>query len=626
MSTGLYSGVSGLALGTGLYKGAQGLWGGSSGLIDQFGASLSLNFLAGAPLDSRITFSRTTNATLVDSTGRVTYAPNNLVLRSEEFDNAAWTKTRSSITANATTSPDGTANADRFVIDTTAATNHAVGQSASVTSGTTYALTVFAKADQFSQINLRFSAQFPAGNVYYDLNNGTISSAGSVVSASMTSFGNGWWRCVLVMTANATGAAAGQIFLAQGNSITIATADGTSGLFIWGAQLEAVTYQTLPSTYVQTVASAYYGPRFDYDPVTLAPRGLLIEEQRVNLALYSAEFDNAGWAKDNATITANAAVAPDGTTTADKAIPSNGVDLTSIANGTVRQAVTYSAGATLTFSVFAKEAEFDRIELYFSEATGTANRATVTYSLVDGSVVTAAAVAGTFTSVSSTSTSFGNGWYRFTLTFTTGSGTTARARFAVRDSGTTIGDGTSGILIWGAQAEAGAFATSYIPTVASTVTRAADNATITGTNFSSWYNASEGTIVASADSVRPAATSPATRVFQFDDGISANNSIRSGSTATLQVVDAGVSVVNLIPSPVIPFDGTVFKFASAYKANDFASVTTGAVATDTSGTVPTVTQLGLGSGANAGILNGHIRTFTFYPQRLTNAQLQAVAA
>lgn len=97
MAVGLYSGVSGLALGVGLYKGNSGLWGGASGLINGFGgsgpfpgASLYLDFLSGAPLDSRITFSRGSNATLVDSTGRLTYAPNNLLLRSQEFNDAAW--------------------------------------------------------------------------------------------------------------------------------------------------------------------------------------------------------------------------------------------------------------------------------------------------------------------------------------------------------------------------------------------------------------------------------------------------------------------------------------------------------------------------------------------------------
>jgi hypothetical protein len=185
------------------------------------------------------------------------------------------------------------------------------------------------------------------------------------------------------------------------------------------------------------------------------------------------------------------------------------------------------------------------------------------------------------------------------------------------------GDGTSGLFLWGAQVEAGAFATSYIPTVASTVTRASDTPTITGANFASWYNASEGTIVVSADSFR--GTAGTARTFQFDDG-TADNNIRAAGQSTLQVVDATVTQASLSPTPLIPFDGTVFKFASAYKANDFASVTTGAVATDTSGTVPTVTQLALGRGVGGTILNGHLRTLTYYPQRLADAQLQALSA
>jgi hypothetical protein len=269
----IFTGFSG---NTGLWDDHTGLWGGFTGFSAFYQAALTLNFLSGAPLDSRITFTRSTTATFIGSNGLiqssainaprfdynpVTLAPLgllieeqrvNLLLRSEEFDNAGWTKTRASITANATTSPDGTTNADSFVINTTAATNHQVGQSASVTSGTTYALTVFAKADQFSQINLRFSAQFPTGNAFFDLNSGTVNSGGTIVSASMTSFGNGWWRCALVATANATGSSSSQIFLAQNNSITIPIADGTSGLFLYGAQLEAGAFAT---SYIPTVAT-----------------------------------------------------------------------------------------------------------------------------------------------------------------------------------------------------------------------------------------------------------------------------------------------------------------------------------------------------------------------------------
>ena len=379
-----------------------------------------------------ITFTRSTTATFVGSNGLiqsaaidaprfdfspVTLAPLgllmeeqrvNLLLRSEEFDNASWSKVRSSITANATTSPDGTTNADRFVIDATASSNHSCSQSVSVTSGTNYALTVFAKTDQFSQINLRFSAQFPAGNAFYDLNSGTVTTSGTIVSASMASFGSGWWRCVLVMTANATGASSGQIFLAESGSITILIGDGTSGLFLYGAQLEA-----------------------------------------------------------------------------------------------------------------------------------------------------------------------------------------------------------------------GTFPTSYIPTVAATVTRTADSAAITGANFPPWFNASEGTIVVSADSSR-GGVAGSTRNFLFVDG-TATNIIRSNGASTLQVIDTSVTQVSIAGIPLIPFDGTVYKFASAYRLNDFATVTTGAVVTDTSGTVPTgLNQLVLGGGSSTTVLNGHLRNITYYPTRLTDAQLQAL--
>jgi hypothetical protein len=625
VSTGLYSGVSGLALGTGLYKGAQGLWGGSSGLIDQFGATLSLNFLAGAPLDSRITFSRTTNATLVDSTGRVTYAPNNQVLRSEEFDNAAWTKTRSSITANATTSPDGTTNADRFVIDTTAATNHAVGQSASVTSGTTYALTVFAKADQFSQINLRFSAQFPAGNVYYDLNSGTVSSAGSVVSASMTSFGNGWWRCVLVMTANATGASAPQIFLAQGNSITIATADGTSGLFIWGAQLEAVTYQTLPSTYVQTVASAYYGPRFDYDPVTLAARGLLIEEQRVNSIRNSIGVGAV--AGTPGTAPTNWSVSTTGSGITREIVGTgmeNGVSYIDIKfSGTPTIALALSIGFDGTNNIAATSGQTWTESAYVKLQAGSFVGTQTTLSILgtDGTIGTES-----FGSANITSTSSNLAASRLSFTATLANVLTTFVQPRLR-IGTTIGVPFDITLRIGLpQLELGAFATSVIPTATAQVTRAADNASMTGTNFSSWYNASEGTVVANFGPFFRTTGNPG--VVQIDDG-AATNTIRTYAGSVVSPVFAvsvgGVTQAFLNAGTINTNANT--SIAGAYALDNFAKSINGlAPETDTSGTVPVVNRMLIGSGtAGVNYLNGYMRSITYYPQRLADAQLQALS-
>jgi hypothetical protein len=481
-----------------------------------------------------------------------------------------------------------------------------VFQSPTATIGVNYVYSMYAKAGEYDEIQFAAIAT-PTVTARFSLTLGTVISG---AGATITSVGDGWYRCALPIVAGATGALA---IRWSASSSTVSVGDGTSGIFVWGSQFEAVTYQTLPSTYVQTVASAYYGPRFDYNPVTLAPRGLLIEEQRVNLLLYSEQFDNAGWTKTNSTITANATTAPDGTVTGDKHIPNLAAVLgTSPAQTRVQQSPSATSGTSYTFSIYAKAGEFDRIEFAL---LGTPTVSAI-FSLTLGTVIS-----GTGASI----TPAGNGWYRCVLTITAGATGALSLRWTAQSSTVLVGDGTSGIFVWGAQLEAGSFATSYIPTVASTVTRAADVATITGTNFSSWYNASEGTVVVSADSSR-GGTAGSARNFQFDDGTSANN-IRAAGASVLQVVDATVVQASLGPTPLIPFDGTAYKFASAYKLNDFASVTTGAVATDTSGTVPTaINQLALGSGSGTNYLNGHIRTFTFYPSRLTNAQLQALTS
>lgn len=195
------------------------------------------------------------------------------------------------------------------------------------------------------------------------------------------------------------------------------------------------------------------------------------------------------------------------------------------------------------------------------------------------------------------------------------------------------GDGTSGILLWGAQLEAGAFPTSYIPTTSATATRAADLASMTGANFSSWFNASEGTILSEAlisGYTVPAANFPL--IASLNDG-TGNNYIENGYvTATLSsfvVRASNTEQVGLYPSA-----GSVQqrRVGSVYRANDFAvSVNGGAAQTDTAGNVPTVDRLRFGerlstSGTSVICLNGHIRRFVYWPVRVSNAQLQALTA
>ena len=603
-NTGLWSGLTGLSSNN-------GLWGSIT-----YNPSLNLDFLTNTTLDPRITFSRTTNATLGDATGRVTYAPNNLVLRSEQFNDSAWGKESCTITANSAVAPDGTMTADTLVRSGTS--NSRVLQSATTNANSIASVYAKAGTQNFVVFQINVASNTVASFITFDLTNGNAGISQSVLGSllligSAVSVGNGWYRCSVSYETTTSS----NIRIGAANAANTRNGDDGGTIFIWGAQAEQVTYQTTPSTYVQTVASAYYGPRFDYNPLTLAPRGLLIEEQRVNLALYSDQFDNAAWVRTTANVTANATTSPDGTTNADR-LAGDGTSSTH----NINQSLTFTAAAH-TVSVYAKRDTNNFIQIRIGAFAIAGGTGFANFDLNAGTVGTIGA------GLSAASiTPAGNGWYRCTITGTTLAAASGVGLYVVT-SATAVSAETNtlatSVFLYGAQTELGAFATSYIPTVASTVTRAADVATITGTNFSSWYNASEGTIVASADSVRPTGISPATRVFQFDDG-TGNNNIRSAGTSTLTVVNATALQAFLSPNPAIPFDGTVFKFASAYKENDFASVTTGAVATDTSGTVPTVTQLALGSGTGAGILNGHIRSITYYPSRLTNAQMQELAA
>ena len=353
--------------------------------------------------------------------------------------------------------------------------------------------------------------------------------------------------------------------------------------------------------------AAINAPRFDYDPVTLAAKGLLIEEQRTNLALYSEQFDNAAWTKSAVTITANATAAPDGTSTADKLTP----DVT-LATHFAGQTVTTTAVAH-TYSAYLKAGGYSWAILY---AAGV-NQG-VYFDLANGVVGSSFIGAPTSSSI----TPVGNGWYRCSITFTATTGTAARVYASSANTVSTFaGDGTSGIFVYGAQLEAGAFATSYIPTVASTVTRSADVATMTGTNFSSWYNQTQGTFVVD---------------FTPDEGLT------TGTTRVLTVSQAGAAArvidVSFLGTNWVNYNGTNTtvigaasvtstpqRIATAYASANYGyTLNGGTVATDASALVNSPTQMAIGHTVNVNQLNGHIRQIAYYNTRLPNATLQTL--
>lgn len=364
--------------------------------------------------------------------------------------------------------------------------------------------------------------------------------------------------------------------------------------------------------------------RFDYDPATFMAQGLLVEEQRTNLLLRSEEFDNASWVKATATVTANATTSPDGTVDADKVIVNTGVALgTSTAAG-LRQSVSKAASAiTYTYTAYLKVGEFNSAFLWMSNAGVTAS-VRCTFNLAAGTA-SATTTTGSFTGASATITAVGNGWYRCTLIATSDTDTTVRCDIWPSDTVATTGDGTSGIYVWGAQLEAGSFATSYIPTAGSQVTRAADQASIVAPNFASWYNQSEGTFVVEAATQKPTSLAATVIAIDASDG-GINNRHYIGvvsASAEVRTVNGGSVQSTIIQAYSA---NSVEKYAYAVKANDFAFARNGSiVGTDTSGSMPTINRMFIGNAAgSAAYFNGHIKSITFYNTRLPDATLQSL--
>jgi surface protein len=223
-------------------------------------------------------------------------------------------------------------------------------------------------------------------------------------------------------------------------------------------------------------------PRITFDAVTGECLGLMREAQRTNLVLRSEEFDNASWGKSGTTVTPNVIIAPDGTLTTDKLIETATTGFHSINQmaGTV--------GVAKVFSIYAKYAERQSIVL------GVVGILAISYNLTNGAITI---IVGGASVLASGVEVAGNGWYRCWFS-------TTAVKFQVFPAiGSTYnyaGNGTSGIYLWGAQLEAGSYPSSYIETEASQVTRAADAFTLSGANFTQWYNQSgQGTLVADVD-------------------------------------------------------------------------------------------------------------------------------
>ena len=587
--------------------------------------SLNLDFAnAKGFLDPRVTFTRASTGTYYDGKTKV-LAEQNLLTYSEQFDNSIWSKYNTTVTANTTTAPDGTTTADSLIENTTNVI-HSLDSSPFSTAGN-FTSSIYLKANGRNFVRLYVSQISPNVNytALFDLSLGTIVSTDAGVTSTITSVGNGWYRCTVSALTVGT-----QVRITVGlqnatGSIVAYTGDGVSGCYLWGAQLEQrsastaynpTTTSTITNYISQLLTAPINAPRFDYNPVTGESLGLLIEQSSTNLLLQSGSIGTSPWATGASTINTSVAIAPDGTQSASWLIYSSG-------GARIVQAYTATSTSNI-FSVYVKStglsgnwASSGASLLFYNSTTSTA-LGNVPFS---GATFTAGGA-------NATSTYVGNGWYRISLYQSTGIsvGNTVIA-YLYCDSA----NGSSGSLYcWGGQAESLAFPTSYIPTTSAQVTRAADTANMTGTNFSSWYNQNQGTFFADYIANQSLPTTFSAGIFGCGPGGYASTNSSQLFLGSNQIVGYyqpnGYPEIGLYAN-VKPLIG---KIAMSYSLTLGTLVVNNSTVITQSGNFPNnggINSIQLGTrdyNSNTNYLNGWIKKFAYYPQQITASQSQSL--
>jgi len=524
---------------------------------------------------------RATSATRVNEQGLVEIPRTNLLLRSEEFNVSPWINIAlQSVVSNTEVAPSGTLTAEKIIPNTTN-TNHYVQQILTVVSGQTYTFSFFAKKAEYN-----FTSTFISAlniGVAWDLQNGIASSG-----ASIEDYGNGWYRCIVSGVAVSTSASI-RIYV-QNSSSGVFAGDGTSGIFIWGAQLEQGVSATeyIPTTssirtrfagITQDGASASNIPRLDYTNGSCP--SILVEPQRTNLLRFSNIFVDNGWIVSESTITNNYSLSPDGTNNANRWLSNSGSTASILTFGP-----TTSDNTTYTISCWVKSNGNNKDKFRF--------------------IISSAFVSSDFTATSE--------WQRFTYTATR---LTTGTRFGLlRPSDNSEVD----LQIYGAQLEVGSNATSYIPTVGSAVTRNAD--VISKTGISSLIGQTEGTLF-----------------FEFT-GEPQSNVYYSLSTGVLSnTILVGLNPAGLInarifaPFPTNPVNvgnfayiaGQRYKVAFAYNSTQCAIAVNGVLQTTSGFTgfaAGTLSRLGIDNSSNGSqVLLGKHHQVAIFNTRLSNSEI-----
>ena len=485
--------------------------------------------------DGDFDFTRSTAATRVNADGNIEKETSNLLLQSNSFD-TTWNIQRTAVTSGQT-DPNGGSTAWKITESTNATATYSY-LSQAVTANT---ISFYAKAGEISQVLVYLGT---SRGVYFDLTDGSFVgyySANTDMIYNSTSVGGGWYRYSVFYI----GLSVAEIYTAVSGDIYHDLVIG-NGFYLWRAQAEQ---GLVARDYIETTTTALYGgitdnvPRLDYTDSSCP--ALLLEPQRSNLVPHS-EYLAVGWTYDNTSVISNSIVSPTGEISASKLLDNT-------TNGLHRMYyITGTSASAHTFSIFLKKGEYSKVEIESLSGVTT----NITYDLLNG----------TATSVGEIEP-YGNDWYRCIFPMSTTSSSNAIQIRLVNNSNSSVfvGTGTSGVHMFGAMLEAGSYATSYIPTYGTSVTRNAD--ACLGAGDANTFNSTEGVLYWEGS-------------FDSTSTIAGAIALIGGGSNRVQLYNSGTSLVALIQvnGSVIwsqSTSGTIditsnHKYAVKWALNDFA--------------------------------------------------------
>jgi hypothetical protein len=522
-----------------------------------------------------LTFSRASNATRVQSDGLIEKVRTNLILQSNTL-NTTWTNPNVSVTGGQT-DPDGGLTA-WLITETT--DGGSLRQAVTATGSLTFSFTLKANTGSTSATLFCTDASQQAS---FDLSAGTFSESGA--TGKMVSLGNGWWRCSISFTAS--GASTLILFPSSGLAV--------GSTFAYEAQLETgdiATDYIATTTAAVSVGPVSGLPRLDYLNST-CPR-LLLEPQRTNLAPYSEQLSQ--WSLTNATLTSNDAISPDGYQNADKIVTTSAGCDVKYAN------VSVSASTTYTASFWVKLTSGSGLQGRFYDNTNSTN---IEYYTYDSQLTIGE-------------------WSRVTRTFTTPAGCTNIQVWYLANSSTS----SVTAHFWGFQLEAGAYATSYIPTLGTSVTRVAD--ACYKTSASALIGQTEGTLFIEVDFAGGLKAKPIRHVYNVSDGTDDNRVV-------IYIVDNSTQINLYLQTPSVQIiQGASFanvtkaKIAFAYKSGQtvmYVNGTLAASSTDAFSFAATLSKVVIGARHNIeNELDDRVSQALLFKTRLTNDQLAELTA